>query len=127
MPRSLQHLIRAFDLHASVAVGMPEGSKYSCSPLATDTRLGEASERSMNLLDRGRTYRPRHTNPHSLETILGPTFVSPLGARPHPPGPNAALSVRRYLISGRYSNPSTAYQHSSPKTPNPLLPLLYTQ
>lgn len=27
IPRSLQHLMRAFDLHPSVAVGNPEGSK----------------------------------------------------------------------------------------------------
>jgi hypothetical protein len=57
--------------------------------------------------DSHRTHRPRHTSPHSRETIRGPTLVSPRGAKPHPPGPNAALSVRRYLISGRYSKPST--------------------
>lgn len=39
MPRSLQHLISAFDLAASVAVEMPEGSKYSCSPLAMENNL----------------------------------------------------------------------------------------
>lgn len=38
-PRSLQHLISAFDLAPSVAVATPEGSKYSCSPLAVDTNL----------------------------------------------------------------------------------------
>lgn len=38
-PRSLQHLINALLLHASVAVGIPEGSKYSCSPRATATSL----------------------------------------------------------------------------------------
>jgi hypothetical protein len=38
-PKSLQHRINALLLHASVAVGMPEGSKYSCSPLAIPTNL----------------------------------------------------------------------------------------
>jgi hypothetical protein len=38
-PRSLQQRIRALLLHASVAVGIPEGSKYSCSPRAIATRL----------------------------------------------------------------------------------------
>lgn len=42
-PRSLQHLMSALLLHASVAVGMPEGSKYSCSPLATATSLSHVS------------------------------------------------------------------------------------
>ena len=44
---------------------------------------------------------PRHTNAYSRLTILGPTFVSPRGARPHPPGPNALFKTLRYLISGR--------------------------
>lgn len=39
IPRSLQHLMRALLLHASVAVGIPEGSKYSCSPRAMATNL----------------------------------------------------------------------------------------
>lgn len=39
IPRSLQHLINALLLHASVAVAIPEGSKYSCSPRATATSL----------------------------------------------------------------------------------------
>ena len=39
IPRSLQHRIRAFDLHASVAVGIPLLSKNSCSPRAIATRL----------------------------------------------------------------------------------------
>jgi hypothetical protein len=39
IPRSLQHLMRALDLQASVAVGTPDGSKYSCSPLAIATSL----------------------------------------------------------------------------------------
>lgn len=41
IPKSLQHRIRALLLHASVAVGMPEGSKYSCSPRATETSLDD--------------------------------------------------------------------------------------
>lgn len=83
MPRSLQHRIKALLLHPSVAVGTPLGSKYSCSPRATETK------------------RPRQTRPYSREMILLPTFVSPRGARPHPPGPNDLFSIRRYLISGR--------------------------
>lgn len=39
IPKSLQHRIRAFDLQPSVAVGMPSGSKYCCSPRAIDTSL----------------------------------------------------------------------------------------
>jgi len=39
IPRSLQQRIRAFDLQPSVAVGMPSGSKYCCSPRAMDTSL----------------------------------------------------------------------------------------
>lgn len=39
IPRSLQHRIRALLLQPSVAVGMPLGSKYSCSPRATATSL----------------------------------------------------------------------------------------
>lgn len=53
------------------------------------------------------TYLPRQTNPHSRLTILGLTCVSPLGAKPHPPGPNALFNVRLYLISGRYNKPSS--------------------
>jgi hypothetical protein len=33
-------------------------------------------------------------------------MVSPLGANPQPPGPNALFSIRLYLISGRYMIPS---------------------
>lgn len=44
IPRSFEHLIRAFDLQPSVAVGIPLGSKYSCSPLATDTSLFVSNE-----------------------------------------------------------------------------------
>lgn len=39
MPRSLQQRIRALDLQPSVAVGMPSGSKYCCSPRAMETSL----------------------------------------------------------------------------------------
>lgn len=39
MPKSLQQRISALLLHASVAVGIPEGSKYSCSPRAIATSL----------------------------------------------------------------------------------------
>ena len=39
IPKSLQHLINAFDLQPSVAVGKPEGSKKVCSPLAIETNL----------------------------------------------------------------------------------------
>ena len=38
-PRSLQQRISALLLQASVAVGIPEGSKYSCSPRAIPTSL----------------------------------------------------------------------------------------
>ena len=38
-PRSLQQRMRALLLQASVAVGMPLGSKYSCSPRAMATNL----------------------------------------------------------------------------------------
>jgi len=43
IPKSLQHLINALLLHASVAVAIPEGSKYSCSPRATATSLAPFS------------------------------------------------------------------------------------
>lgn len=39
IPRSLQHRIRALDLQPSVAVGIPSGSKYCCSPRAIETSL----------------------------------------------------------------------------------------
>jgi hypothetical protein len=39
IPRSLQHLMRALLLHASVAVAIPAGSKNSCSPRAIATSL----------------------------------------------------------------------------------------
>ena len=48
IPRSLQHLINALLLQASVAVGIPEGSKYSCSPLAIPTSL-EIAHRNFSI------------------------------------------------------------------------------
>ncbi len=39
IPKSLQHRIKAFDFAPSCAVEIPDGSKYSCSPLATATNL----------------------------------------------------------------------------------------
>jgi hypothetical protein len=47
------------------------------------------------------SYRPPQTSPYSLVTSFPVTIVSPLGARPQPPGPNALFNMRRYLISGR--------------------------
>lgn len=49
---------------------------------------------------------PRATRAYSLVTALGVTRVSPLGAKPHPPGPNALFNILLYLISGRYTIPS---------------------
>ena len=113
MPRSLQHLINALLLQASVAVGIPEGSKYSCSPLEIPTSLEVANQNFSTLRADWEFsgYLPRHTSAYSLLTTFGPTFVSLRGARPHPPGPKALLRMRRYLISGRYISPS-AWQFS---------------
>jgi len=47
------------------------------------------------------SYRPPQTRPYSLVTSLPVTIVSPLGARPHPPGPKVLFNMRLYLISGR--------------------------
>jgi hypothetical protein len=88
MPRSLQHRMRALLLHASVAVGIPEGSKYSCSPRAIATSL------------------PKHTSAYSRLTIFGLTKVSLRGARPQAPGPKALFKILRYFISGKYIKPS---------------------
>lgn len=44
IPRSLQQRISALLLQASVAVGIPEGSKYSCSPRAIPTSLPKGKE-----------------------------------------------------------------------------------
>ena len=46
-------------------------------------------------------YRPPQTRPYSLVTNLPVTIVSPLGARPQPPGPKALFNMRLYLISGK--------------------------
>ena len=52
------------------------------------------------------TYRPCTISPYSLVTNLPVTILSPLGARPQPPGPNALFNIRLYLISGKYIIPS---------------------
>lgn len=57
-PKSLQHRISALLLHASVAVGMPEGSKYSCSPLAIATNLDSNEAFETVLLTRAARYSP---------------------------------------------------------------------
>jgi hypothetical protein len=66
------------------------------------------------------THLPRQTRAYSRLTIFGPTFVSLRGARPHPPGPKALFRIRRYLISGRYINPSITsraqYEYESRKS-----------
>ena len=49
----------------------------------------------------GKAYRPKATSAYSLVTAFAVTIVSPLGAMPHPPGPNALFNILRYLISGR--------------------------
>jgi len=52
IPRSLQQRMRALDLQPSVAVGIPSGSKYCCSPRAMLTSL-----RRMSVgLDKRRTF-----------------------------------------------------------------------
>ena len=99
-PRSLQQRIRALLLHASVAVGIPDGSKYSCSPRAIATRL-RIKVRAFDLSKYRFTHRPRQTRAYSRLTIFGPTLVSLRGARPQPPGPKALFKILRYLISGR--------------------------
>jgi hypothetical protein len=43
IPKSLQHLINALLLQPSEAVGKPELSKKSCSPLACETNLDAQS------------------------------------------------------------------------------------
>jgi hypothetical protein len=100
-PRSLQQRIKALLLQASVAVGIPEGSKYSCSPRAIPTSLPKKTRLSLISQKYGFTYRPRQTRAYSRLTIFGPTFVSLRGAKPQPPGPKALFKILRYLISGR--------------------------
>ena len=92
IPKSLQQRMSALLLQPSVAVGMPEGSKKSCSPRATETS------------------RPWQTRAYSRVTYFSVTMVSLRGAKPQAPGPKALLRIRRYLISGRYKMPSTIYQ-----------------
>jgi hypothetical protein len=59
-PRSLQQRISALLLQASVAVGIPEGSKYSCSPRAIPTSL---PERGLSLISQKIRFRsPPETN-----------------------------------------------------------------
>lgn len=90
-----------------MAVGTPDGSKYSCSPRAIATSLqDEWCDAILCEESNCITNLPRHTRAYSLLTILGPTLVSLRGANPHPPGPKALLRIRRYLISGRYIRPS---------------------
>ncbi len=104
IPRSLQQRISALLLQASVAVGIPEGSKYSCSPRAIPTSLpkGKKKTRFAFVISKyGFAYRPRQTRAYSRLTIFGPTLVSLRGARPQPPGPKALFNILRYLISGR--------------------------
>lgn len=45
--------------------------------------------------------------------LFAVTIVSPLGANPQPPGPNALFSILLYLISGRYIIPSGLTSTSS--------------
>lgn len=54
--------------------------------------------------------------PYSLVTNLLVTILSPLGANPHPPGPNVLFNIRLYLISGRYKIPSGLTSTSSAST-----------
>ena len=61
----------------------------------------------------GDAYRPRTTSAYSRVTAFAVTIVSPRGARPHPPGPNALFSILLYLISGRYIIPSGLTSMSS--------------
>ena len=100
IPRSLQQRIRALLLQASVAVGIPEGSKYSCSPRAIPTSLENQGLRLI-YLRYSSAHRPRQTRAYSRLTTFGPTLVSLRGARPQPPGPKALFKILRYLISGR--------------------------
>lgn len=44
---------------------------------------------------------PSATNAYSLVTAVAVMIVSPLGANPQAPGPNALFNILLYLISGR--------------------------
>lgn len=65
------------------------------------------------MVEHKETNLPPTTSAYSLVTDFAVTIVSPLGASPHPPGPNALFSIRRYLISGRYTMPSGLTSMSS--------------
>lgn len=58
-------------------------------------------------------YLPCASKAYSRVTAFSVTMVSPLGAKPQPPGPNALFSIRLYLISGRYMIPSGLISTSS--------------
>jgi hypothetical protein len=61
-PRSLQQRISALLLQASVAVGIPEGSKYSCSPRAMPTSLPKKKTRFELNISEIRLRLPPETN-----------------------------------------------------------------
>lgn len=105
IPRSLQQRIKAFDLQPSVAVGIPSESKYCCSPRAIEISLRTVSM-LLFIVHRLLAHLPPATRAYSRVTSFWVTMVSPRGARPHPPGLKALLSILRYLISGRYTIPS---------------------
>ena len=56
---------------------------------------------AFSALTERQTYLPWQTRAYSRLTIFGLTLVSPRGASPQAPGPNALLRTRRYLISGK--------------------------
>lgn len=53
MPKSLQQRISALLLAPSLAVATPDGSKYSCSPRAVDTKLTRGREEAKRRRERG--------------------------------------------------------------------------
>lgn len=61
-PRSLQQRISALLLQASVAVGIPAGSKYSCSPLAIATNLCMHQRPRRNKISKGNKNTPSQTH-----------------------------------------------------------------
>ena len=61
-PRSLQQRISALLLQASVAVGIPEGSKYSCSPRAIPTSLPKKKQGLSSISQRYGFRLPPKTN-----------------------------------------------------------------
>jgi len=70
IPKSLQHLINALLFTDSVAVGIPDGSKYSCSPRAMATRLicNENECQCYKHNSRMKKYTPTQTNQCILST-----------------------------------------------------------